>query len=281
MPSFDRPRGGGDKPPVPKPPIVHEPQARESEQVGPPAARNRSSYERGAAEHNTRSADEDVNGQDQDSPSGQASRRREGTAAAGHGGETVTRTDKNADRFQALFDSQGQLIDAYKERAAILQGDVTALRNQNEKLENRNDTLQEGLERKDQTIRQKDQTIDRLTRQIDQLKSQVRELEGGSSVDKAPNVVSHEGKTEARPAAEKSWLRRAAEKLPGKDTLAFGGAGATLAEVVAVNSHHLTDPQKATIVAVTGLGGAGYTLVKKQIDKHISKDKDKDGKDAG
>lgn len=192
--------------------------------------------------------------------------RGPGFTDRGRDTEKVTRLESTVKRFEGLFQRQGDLINSQQKQIDRLSSDLDRQDKTIEKLEAKNEKLEATNDRQAKELEAKDATIG-------QLKEQISELEGGSSIDNAPNVVSDEAMTEARPAADKPWYRKAAEKLPDKDALAFGTTGAAFAEILATNAHHLSGPMQAAIAGGTAFGTAGYTLLKKQIDKHVNKDK--------
>lgn len=278
MPNWDRVSGGGDgdKGHVPKVP-ASEPR----EPVTRPQARNRSSYESSTAEQANRNAAEGVNGQGDlrhikdRPPEERRARGREGITA-GDGG-----TDKNAEtdrRYQALFAHQGEIINTQSERITALKEDNADLEKRNERLENRNDKLGARVDNLQARNDRQAEQLERKDAEIERLKSELAKKTAPASEGFGDEQRTADRQTEGKTVPEKTWLQKVAGKLPGKEELAFGGAGATLVEVIAVNSHHLSDPTKAAIVAATGFGAAGYGLAKKAIDKRVNSDKD--GKNA-
>lgn len=136
MPSWDRPRGGGDKPPTPRVP-GYDPYVP----VNPASDRhNRHEQAEGAAQDNST--------QPRDKPAERGARGREGTAATGDG------ADKNADRrgYKAMFERQDKLLESQEQRIGRLASDLGKRDAEIGRLESENDRQAGTIERLESEI---------------------------------------------------------------------------------------------------------------------------------
>lgn len=185
MPSWDRPRSGGDrgsdKPPTPQLP----------RDVGQPGE------------------------------VGDYSRRRGDITRVTDG--STDKSSATSKQYQTLFERQRQIIDVQKQRVDTQNAEITRLEKRNEKLEERNEKLETRLEQRDQIIDRQANEIDRLKAENAELREKVRGGEGDSAVGRTAAVVSRDDKVEARSAPDTPWYRKfPSEKLVGIGTTVAG-----------------------------------------------------------
>lgn len=306
MPSWDRPRGGGDsggdKPPVPKVPPYEPPVP-----TNPPQARSRSYYERSAAEQGNRSAAEgtsqDSTVRPKDKPPGErGTHGGEGAAPPGDGGgdqprrptDTSRETGKHADsakQYQTLFERQGEVIDTQRERIGTLKDDIGKLEKRNEKLEDRNDKLQDRNGKLETRLEQKDQTIDRQAKEIERLKAEnagLREKANAenkrskpeaedtadkpgaeqSEVERAPNARSEESRDAQKSEKDTPFYR----KIPSQPVTDIATKTATAVATIGVATGALNGTAEKVAGGVAAIGLA-------VMEYRRQKNKEKDGQD--
>lgn len=97
---------------------------------------------------------------------------------------------------------------------------------------------------------------------IGKLEERVAELEGGSSVDSAPDVRAREDK--AVTEQPRSWYK----KLPGTDVIGLGSALEGVGQLWASNHHMINGSTEGYIAGGVTVGVAGYTVAKRLVTKH-------------